>query len=186
MTAPSGSRPEARITDDQIDTFARAIAFWRDRSEALGLEFRWFTPRLWTDGSAVTGNRRDAGYKIRLAEGGYELILSVEREGDSSPSFYSRFDDAVKAVALVLGGSFRLQAHPESPLLTWRNAVAEGVDREPAGEGSVRYSLRGSPVVYCVISKYDGDEFSPALTMTVDEFNQAILDNPGDPIPGSR
>ena len=184
MTEPADSDMfELRISDGELATFDSALLFWREQSESREIDFPWFSPRLWDDGSAFTGNRRDAAYTIKRTEGGYELILTVERDGDSAPTFYTRFDDAVKAVALVLGGSYRLRACPQSPLLTWRNSLAAGVDRETVREGVARYTLRSDRSVYCEISKYDGDEFSPALTMVIDEFNQAILEDPGDPIP---
>jgi len=40
--------------------------------------------------------------------------------------------------------------------------------------------------VYCVIGSYDGNEFNPALTMGIEEFNQAILNDPGELPPGRR
>ena len=175
---------DAGISEPQFDAFRRAVEFWRHLSDQYGVEFEWVGPRRRPPNAAIIGNG-EVGFRIRSAAGGYEIVTSRERESAQEPTFYSRYDDSVKDVARVLGTTFRMRTRDRT-WLTWRDSLAPGVVRQDIGDGLARYSLVADPSVYCVIGSYDGDEFSPALTMTIDEFNLAILEDPGVRPPGRR
>ena len=181
----TSSQPSLEITDEQFDMFRAVMGFWWTHSQRLGIPFVWGRPRRFPPNAVVIGNG-DVGFRIRNVGRGYEIVMTREREGEQPPSFYARYEDAIKRIAHTLGSVFRADARPASSTLTWRDRVAEGVNREDLGDGWARYSLTDDPSVFCVTGSYDGDEFSPALTMSIDEFNHALLDDVGVLPPGLR
>ena len=172
------------ISEREIGAFRNAVEFWRNASAQRGVDFEWIGPKRLAPNMVGIGNG-EVRFSIRTASGGYEVIFAREREGAEDPTYYSRFDDAVKHVVRPLGTSFRRRTMRAS-WLSWRDAVAEGVVREDLDEWTARYSLKRDPSINCIIGSYDGDEFSPALTMTTDEFNEAMLTDPGIVPPGRR
>ncbi|MFI9504642.1 hypothetical protein [Nocardia sp. NPDC052566] len=177
MTQPGTGGPES-VTDGQVVLLAEAMDYWLSEYSSRALEFGWFMPIRWNDGSVVVGRYGEVGYSIAAVPGGYTVTESVPREGDRQPSFYSRYEDAVKAVVFIVGTMFRDRTGM-APLLNWYNEVADGVRREPIDSDSARYVLERDPDAYYVGGIGPGVRLSRILTMTITQFNDAIRDDPG-------
>ncbi|QIS02194.1 hypothetical protein F5X71_07550 [Nocardia brasiliensis] len=180
MTSSSLGNVELRITDEQITAFYDAVEFWREQYIAKGWKFPWFMPMRRSENRVIAGIYDEMAFRIESVPNGYNLVQSLPREGEQEPSFFSRYEDAVKKVAYAISFMYRSDADL-NPLFNWRHNLAAGVVRQDIGDGWAKYYLIEDPEVYHIGGYITGVAFSRALTMSIDEFNEAMLDDPGEP-----
>ncbi|GAB0105908.1 hypothetical protein JMUB6875_48900 [Nocardia sp. JMUB6875] len=174
----AGNMELSTITDDQAALLSAVLRYWDNEYSSLGQDFPWFAPIQRPDGTLIFGIYNQVGYTVRALPDGYELIESIPREGDQPSLFYSRYEDIAKAAAFIVGNMFR-RTSGLAPLDNWRDSVADGVQRTPINGDWDRYVLARDPGACYVGGHVSGVPFSRALTMTIDEFNEALRSDPG-------
>lgn len=176
------------LTDDEVAEFTATVDYLRAViPAAFGLE--WNDPVFSGDGYVVTELPRSSGgyfggYRgVRKTANGYAVMSGDERSYEGGSVTFGRFEDAVKAYAAGVVGSFRMELSGRYlgyVAWMWNGTTGPGVVTEslnPPYDTEFRFYLADDPSVW-LEGRRSGAALSHGLAMSIPSFIAVIIAHP--------